>query len=202
VRRTRQARDERRDDIRRALLHSIESLADEGFPLAEVTVERMAARAGISRAKFYVYFQDRSDVLRTWFQTITAELRSTTAAWWAIDGTSSFEDVRSALGAMVNAYHPHVTLINAVIDTGLYDAEIRAEHTAFRRQHIDDLAAHIRTGQGAGFIAPELPAAETAWWLALMAERMHRDIPKDASRKEIERYLDAWAEIVWRTLYI
>lgn len=201
VRRTQQAREERRDGIRRALLESIESLVEEGFPLAEVTVERMAARAGISRAKFYVYFQDKSDVLRAWFEKVTEELRKTTARWWAIGPDSTREDLRAALGAMVGAYRPHATLMAAVIDTGLYDEEIRAEHAAFLQDHMDDLADHIRAGQRAGYIATDLPSDETAWWLALMAERMQREIPRDASDDELARHLDAYVEIVWRTLY-
>jgi len=201
VRRTQQAREDRRDDIRRALLASIESLVDEGFPLADVTVERMVARAGISRAKFYVYFQDKSDVLRAWFDTVTEEIRRPVARWWALDGDSTREDLRAALGAITAAYRPHATLVAAVVDTGLYSEDIRVAHTRFLNEHIDDLAAHIRRGQQAGYIAAELPPDETAWWLTLMAVRMQHAIPRDASRGDLERHLDAYVEIVWRTLY-
>lgn len=201
VPRTQNPRAQRRDDIRLALLNAIEELAEEGFTFSDITVERMAARAGISRAKFYVYFEDKADVLRAWFDEVTVALRQETAHWWAMAAGSSREDLRTALRAASAAYRPHVTLMAAVIDTAMYDPDIRAAHAAFLDDHIDDMVRHIRVGQAGDFITPDLLPEETAWWLALMGERMQHVVPADTSADGLERHLDAYVEIVWRTLY-
>jgi AcrR family transcriptional regulator len=201
TRRTQQTRDERRDEIRRTLLRSIEELVRQGHSLADITVERMATHAGMSRANFYVYFQDRADVLRAWFDTVTEELLNTTSAWWAMGPESPRAELRTVLGRAAAAYRPHVTLLSAVHDTGLYDPEMRAQLDAFLERQSDDLAQHIRDGQQKGFIPLRLPARETAVWLARMAERMQRTILANASDDELDRHLDTYVDIVWFTLY-
>jgi AcrR family transcriptional regulator len=200
-RRTLPARAERRDEIRLALLQSIEALVGDGSTLAEVTVERLATRAGISRAKFYVYFEDKADVLRAWFQVVNEELTQATAAWWQIGPASEKADLRAVFVPMLAAYRPHLTLMAAVHDTALYDVSIREEFAAFMDRHIGELTEHIRAGQAAGFIATELPAPQTAAWLAVMAERMQRTIAADATEGELERHLQTYVDIVWGTLY-
>jgi hypothetical protein len=69
------------------------------------------------------------------------------------------------------------------------------------RRYIDGLRTHIETGQASGFIDPSLPAAETAYWLQWMAERgLHRML-REESESSQERFAEAYAGIVWNSLY-
>ena len=68
-------------------------------------------------------------------------------------------------------------------------------------ENIAGLRAHIRRGQSAGFVDPALLAAETAAWLTWMAERGFHQLVRGASDAQVERLVDAYARIVWNTLY-
>src|SRR4051794_34010288 len=64
TRKSQSSRAERRDNIRRRLLAVLENLLDKGENFTEVSVERLVSEAGISRSTFYVYFEDKGDLLR------------------------------------------------------------------------------------------------------------------------------------------
>ena len=77
----------RRDELRGRLLDVVERLLGEGETFTEISVERMVAEAGIARSTFYVYFEDKGDLLEAWFGDITAELRTAAADWWRLGPT-------------------------------------------------------------------------------------------------------------------
>ncbi len=187
--------------MRELLLGTIEALVEQGVALADVTVERMAAEAGIPRTKFYAYFEDKADLLRAWFELFGRELKSTTQAWWKIDGESSKADLRAAFEPMVTIYRPHRTLMAAVHDAALYDLRIRSEYEAFVDDHMADLRRHIKRGQREGFVAEDLAPSETAMWLAQLGERMQRRLPPDAAPEIFRRHLDTYTDLVWQALY-
>jgi TetR/AcrR family transcriptional regulator, ethionamide resistance regulator len=195
------SRQELRDENARTLLKSIESLVGGGYPLTDITVERMAAHAGISRARFYTYFEDKASVLRAWFDDVSDELTETTRAWFATGPDSTKEQLYAAILQMTTTYRPHVTLIRALYDTALYDRGTREQLGQFLEHQTENLAQHIRDGQRIGFVATGLPAAETARLLVLMAEHMQRTIPADEPADELERHTRTYVDIVWNTLY-
>jgi len=71
---TQGSRAERRDQIRHALLDAVEQLLEEGESFTELSVERLVSRAQISRSTFYVYFEDKGDLLSAWLTEIISEL--------------------------------------------------------------------------------------------------------------------------------
>ena len=52
-------RQERREQIERRLLDATERLMADGASFTELSVDRLATEAGISRASFYIYFEDK-----------------------------------------------------------------------------------------------------------------------------------------------
>ena len=74
TRRSQSSRLQRRAQIRHRLLEVVEDLLDKGESYTELSVERLVSEAGISRSTFYVYFEDKGDLLRGWFEDIEAEL--------------------------------------------------------------------------------------------------------------------------------
>ena len=51
-------RQQRREQMERRLLDATERLMGEGASFTELSVERLSTEAGISRASFYIYFED------------------------------------------------------------------------------------------------------------------------------------------------
>jgi TetR/AcrR family transcriptional regulator, ethionamide resistance regulator len=196
------SRQARRDDARARLLAAVERLVANGESFTEISVERMVAEAGMARSTYYVYFADKGDLLRAWFAEITDELRGVAAAWWRLEAPVAYDDLRAALAGIVDTYRPHTPLMAALYDTAAYDPSVREMVTAMMDENIAGLRSHIRRGQAAGFIDPQLQPKETAAWLTWMAERGLHQLVRQASDGELVRLVDAYARIVWNTLYL
>jgi TetR/AcrR family transcriptional regulator, ethionamide resistance regulator len=201
TRSTKSVRAQRRDDARHRLLEVVERLLEEGESFTEISVERLVSDAGMSRSTFYVYFEDKGDLLRAWYGDINAELGEAASEWWKLGADATRDDVRRALEGIVLSYRPHVTLMAATWDTAAYDASVRELTDSMMSTNQAGLRKHIKAGQKDGFIDPSLPPAQTAAWLTWMAERGLHQMVRGASDSELEAIIDAYAGIVWNTLY-
>jgi AcrR family transcriptional regulator len=191
----------RRDELRARMLSIVEQHLRSGVTFADIGVASVVAEAGISRSTFYAYFVDKTNLLRTWYAEFTQVILDAAQGWWSLDGTATKEEVRTALERIMVAYRAHPELMAATHEAIGTDHGVREAVDDSMRHYIDGLHAHIRTGQAGGFIDPSLPAAETAYWLQWMAERgLHRMMRADSGSSQ-ERLADAYASIVWNTLY-
>ncbi|MCK9248040.1 MAG: TetR/AcrR family transcriptional regulator [Solirubrobacteraceae bacterium] len=195
------SRAERRDEMRGRLLAVVERLLGEGESFTEISVERLVSEAGISRSTFYVYFEDKGDLLSAWFGDITSEIAAAAAGWWQLGPDVTRDAVHEALDRVVRTYRPHTTLMAAMYDTASYDAGVRDLTDAMMTSNVAGLRKHIRTGQQQGFITERLNAEETAAWLTWMAERGFHRLVRAASDEDVDRLIDAYTDIVWFTLY-
>jgi AcrR family transcriptional regulator len=201
TRRSHGNRAQRREDVRRRLLTVVEDLLNGGESYAEISVERLVSEAKLSRSTFYVYFEDKGDLLRAWFAQVVEELEDAASGWWKLDETATREDLRAALAQIVQTYRPHTTLMSALYDMAAYDATVREEVTAMMSSNIAGLKRHIVRAQKGGWINPELLPAETAEWLTWMAERGQHQMIHGADDAEVEKLIDAYTDVVWNSLY-
>jgi AcrR family transcriptional regulator len=201
TRRSQSSRSQRRDEARARLLRVVEEMLEQGESFTELSVERLVQAAGMSRSTFYVYFEDKGDLLRAWFSEINDELIQAAVHWWKIDGNSTREDLRAVLARIVKTYRPHTTLMAATYDAAAYDASVRDLVDAMMKGNVASLRRHITAGQQGGFVDSSLPAAQTAAWLTWMAERGLHRLVRGAAAKELESLIDAYTAIVWNTLY-
>ena len=200
-RKTQSARARRRDETRERLLDVIERLLGEGESFTEISVERLVSEAGMSRSTFYVYFEDKGDLLSAWFSEIIEELVEAAAGWWSLDKSASRDDLRAVLDQVVRTYRPHTALMAATYDAAAYDASVRELVESMMNNNVATLRKHIRKGQKEGFIDPELPGPQTAQWLTWMAERGLHQLVRQASESELNGLVNAYTSIVWNTLY-
>lgn len=191
----------RRDDLRERLLAATEELLREGEGFTELSVERLVGAAGVSRSTFYVYFEDKGQLLSAWFEGIAAALDADVEAWWRIDAASDREDVRTALAGVVDGYRPHIHLMAALYDTAAYDPSVRELVDGLIDRSVESLRRHIAAGQKAGFVDPSLPPREVAGWLTWMAERGLHQLVRGADDATVQRLIDGYTAIVWNTLY-
>ncbi|HYF24113.1 MAG TPA: TetR/AcrR family transcriptional regulator [Baekduia sp.] len=192
----------RRLQIRGQLIAVVEELLDQGESFADLSVERLAQAAGMSRSTFYLYFEDKNDLLRSWFSSVSDEIGEAVTAWWALGPDVARDDVRAALAELVGTYRPHVTLMAATYDAAAYDPALRELTDGLVDSSAAGLRKHIRRGQQAGFVDAGLRPVETAGWLTWMAERGLHRLVRGASDAEVERLIDGYADIVFKTLYV
>ena len=115
----------------------------EGESFTELSVERIVAAAGISRSTFYVYFEDKGDLLRALTEDVISQMLEVSHHWWDLDDPDP-EKLHEALSELVEAYRKHRTLLGAMTDTSTYDEGVRAELHEMMRTAQRELAAHLQ----------------------------------------------------------
>lgn len=194
-------RDERRKAIRGRLLRAVDELAEAGESYADISIERLATTAGLSRATFYIYFDGKADLLAAWFDETLVELAGACATWLALDANSTRADLRTALAEIVDTYRAHASLLAAVADEATQDNSLRQRRTAAIDRSIEALQAQIARAQRAGWGDPALLPADTAGWLIWLMERGLHQIVPSADDEQVSGLIDALATMLWRTLY-
>ncbi|MFC5142726.1 TetR/AcrR family transcriptional regulator [Actinomycetospora rhizophila] len=201
TRRAHGARAQRRAENLAKLLDALEALLAEGESFTEVSVERLAARAGVSRSTFYVHFADKGQLLSELTADVVDQLLEAGRGWWGHDPPASRDDLRAKAETIVATYRPRAELMRAVIDSSSHDPAVREVFRALTGRYVTEIAAHIETGQEAGTVRRDVPPGPTAQMLTSMAERgldrMLRGADDAAARDAVE----AFTAIVWNTLY-
>src|ERR1700761_2003644 len=97
TRNTQSSRARRREEIRDRLGSAAEKLMAGGESYTELSVERIVREAGISRATFYVYFEDKGDLLRALAEDFIERMIGAAAAWWSLRSDATRMDLRAAM---------------------------------------------------------------------------------------------------------
>jgi len=195
-------RQERREQIERLLLDATERLMADGASFTELSVDRLATEAGISRASFYVYFEDKGDLLRRLAGQVFDDLAAAAERWWGVSRRRDPADVHAAMTGLVASYRRHQPLLIALGEMAGYDAVVGATYRDIMGGIAARLAVVIRDGQDDGFIRPELTADAAASALTWMAERTcQQTLPGKPPSHDAE-LAATLTQIVWATLYL
>lgn len=191
----------RRDEIIEQLLIAVESMLEEGEGFTEMSVERLVTSAGISRSTFYVYFEDKGDLLLALTEDVVRRLVEAAAAWWQLPPEATKDDLRGALAGVISAYMPHQLLWGAVVDASSYDQRVRERFRDVVELAAAAVAKHIRDGQKTGTVRDDLDPKRTGEFLTWMTERGLYQLFRGATEAEVKKLCQAQTDIVWYTLY-
>jgi AcrR family transcriptional regulator len=197
----RTSRAERRGEIRDRLREAVERLMGQGESYTTLSVERIVREAGISRATFYVYFEDKSDLLRALTEDFIDRILVAASVWWTLPPDAGKPQLREAMREVFDAYLPHKVVMAAVVELASYDTALRELFGALLQRTIAEVAKHIEGGQRDGYVTAGIDPQRTAAWLTWMAERGLYQLVAPAPQAAIERLLDAITDITWNTLY-
>jgi AcrR family transcriptional regulator len=197
----RSSRAQRRGEIRDRLRTASEGLMGEGESYTALSVERIVREAGISRATFYVYFEDKSDLLRALAEDFIERIIGAATAWWTLPADAPKSQLREAMRAVFDAYLPHKVVMAAVVEVASYDVRVQEVFGALLERTISEVARHIEVGQREGFVTQGIDPQRTAAWLTWMAERGLYQLVAPAGPAAEERLLDSITDITWNTLY-
>jgi AcrR family transcriptional regulator len=195
-------RQDRRVQIERRLLDATERLMAGGASFTELSVDRLATDAGISRASFYIYFEDKGDLLRRLAGQVFADLAAAAERWWGVSRRRDPADVLAAMTGLIDSYRRHQPLLVALNEMAAYDPQVGATYHDILTTIAARLATIIEEGQADGVIRRELSAATTASALTWMAERTcQQNLPGRPTSHDGE-LAATLTQIVWATLYL
>jgi AcrR family transcriptional regulator len=195
-------RQERRGQIERKLLDATERLMADGASFTELSVDRLATEAGISRASFYIYFEDKGHLLRRLAGQVFDDLATAAERWWSVSGRRDPADVLAAMTALVATYRSHQPLLVALNEMAGYDATVGATYREILAAIAARLAAVITEGQDDGFIRRELPAQTAATSLTWMVERTCQQSLPGAPQSGDGELAATLTQIIWGALYL
>jgi AcrR family transcriptional regulator len=195
-------RAQRQGEIEADLLEATETLMADGTAFTELSVDRLATAAGISRATFYIYFEDKSDLLRRLARQVFDELGRGGHQWWDVAEQRRVDDVRASMSAIVATYVRHRAVLTALVEMAAYDRDVNDTYRTLMDAVIAAAQTVVARAVDSGAV-PALPVHETVTALAWMVERTCQQAlgPPDAEVDE-GRLVEALTEIIWRTLYL
>jgi TetR/AcrR family transcriptional regulator, ethionamide resistance regulator len=195
-------RHERREDIERRLMAATNRLMADGTSFTEMSVDRLATEAGISRASFYIYFEDKGHLLLRLAGQVFGDLADSGERWWGVASRRDPADVRASVAGIVASYRRHQSLLIALNEMAGYDSSVAAVYQQLLTDIGERAARVIESGQAEGAIRRELSAATTGSALTWMVERAcHQNLPTRPPSYDAE-LAETLAEIIWSALYL
>jgi AcrR family transcriptional regulator len=183
---------EKRAAIEASVLKATEDLLAEGATFAELGIERIATRAGISRTAFYFYFRDKRELLVRLTEDVNAELLAAADTWWSGEGT-----LREALVQIAELYGRHGALLRAVVEVSTYDEAV----ARFWRGLVGRFAETTRERIAAEHPnATEAGAGATAFALTWMVERSFYQQAAQGEPVDTDELVDAMVAIFERSV--
>jgi TetR/AcrR family transcriptional regulator, ethionamide resistance regulator len=159
----------KRAEIEARVLEATEGLLGEGASYTDLSGERIATRAGISRTAFYFYFHDKRELLMRLTEEVADLLYAEGDAWWSGEGDGAAQ-LDSALRKVIALYREHGVLLRAVVEAAAVDDAVAGFWRALVGRFIEASRRRIEAEQTAGRIVP-MPAEEVAFSLSWMTER-------------------------------
>jgi TetR/AcrR family transcriptional regulator, ethionamide resistance regulator len=196
------SRQERRLALERRLLDATEKLmGEEKLSYAGLSVDRLATAAGISRASFYIYFEDKEDLLRRLAERAVDEVGDAARNWWQAAERDNPEDLRLAMKAILATYRRHELILSAVVETSAYDERVAEVFNELINGIRDATREVIERGQARGLIRP-LPVNEVAGALTWMVERVCYQMVRNSPPDNDDTLAAVLTQIVWGSLYL
>lgn len=188
----------KRAAIQTAVLLATEELLAEGASYADLGIERIATRAGISRTAFYFYFKDKQELLTRLTQDVSDQLYQQADIWFSGDGDPRAE-MHAALTAVAGVYRDHGPLLRAIVEASATDAEIAGFWRTLLDRFVDATAARIEEQRTPGSALG--PSRPTGFALTWMVERTFYEQAVQGDPHDPHELVDALTGVFMRTVY-
>lgn len=194
-------RQQRRAEIAQQLLEATERLMAEGLSFTELSVDRLATDAGISRATFYIYFEDKRQLLMELTRQVTAELGEAAALWFDVAEQPNPEIARRSVRQIIAVYRQHQAVLTAMAELASYDPVVAETHRAIVYGVSEQAKVALDRAVAAGATGPAY-SWETSCALTWMIERTCHQMVRNSLPEADDAIAEALTEIVWRTWYL
>ena len=190
----------KRAAVQASVLEATEALLDEGVSYADLNIERIATRAGISRTAFYFYFRDKRELLLRLTEDVVDELYRQGDIWFSGGGEPAAE-LREALSNIAALYRENGAVLRAIVQAAATDEEVAAFWYSLVDRFVDATAQRIEALQREDRTVVTEDARASAFALVWMTERtFYQQVVQEPafSRDEIvEALVGIWMRSVY-----
>lgn len=188
-------------EAEREILDAAEAFLTER-PFAQLTVDEIMARTGLSRPAFYVSFRDRHALATRILERVGAELFEIDRGWLEGTDRNSRRLVRETLSAGAAFFARRGPLLRAIADASASDPEVeRLYRFGLLEQFADAVSARIARGVAEGEMLAVSDPEAVGRALVLMTERYLLDTVARGPQVDPAPVVGALTEIWVRTLY-
>jgi TetR/AcrR family transcriptional regulator, ethionamide resistance regulator len=189
----------KRAAVQGAVLAATEALLAEGASYADLNIERIATRAGISRTAFYFYFRDKRELLMRLTEDVNELLYQQADIWFSGAGAPEPE-IREALTNIAALYAEHGVLLRAIVEVSTYDDEVAQFWRGMLGRFVDASRRRIESEQEVG-LSVARHAHATAFALCWMTERTMYQHLVQAGPMTSDEMVDALVGIWLHSVY-
>lgn len=187
---------DRRGQTRQQILDATRSLLAQGESFARLTIPKIVATAGVSRATFYLHFQSKRELIAALGQKETADWVEI-AAPFLHDRNAGRDVLEQAITQLLVLWRQHRAVLAGIIELAEYDDETRFGW----RDTIHSIAQVI--AQAMRERRPELCAeqAEQLGRLVVWAgERYLHQETRESSPEQDRWLIDSITDMIWRVM--
>lgn len=189
------------EEVHELLRDALATLMADGTPFRDISVERLVSTAGMARSTFYVYFEDKSAMLRALSAASLKRFYAAQRAWLAKGRDVKERDIRDGMRRLFDVWLEDEAVLRAVAEAAVYDPAIGDAYTSCERDYARAIERFIRRGQKDGWVAAGLSPADTAAALAWMTERTVSQVAPSASPGRLDSAAESLMNIVSSTLF-
>jgi AcrR family transcriptional regulator len=191
-----QAGRRRRETTRQDLLDATKRLLEGGAAVADLSVDRIVAEAGIARRTFYLHFRDKEELIAALVEDQIA-WRDELGAQVLAPAELTREHLERLMADVVARWIESQAALAAMVEVAEYDREARAAWDGVVQSIAVSAAQYLRSYWArSGTEPPDVDAvARVITWM--LERSCHQASREPAARESITAGL---AEVVWRLL--
>jgi TetR/AcrR family transcriptional regulator, ethionamide resistance regulator len=193
----REAKPRQGDRRERAILDATRELLADA-PLPDLTVEQIAAAAGVSRSTFYFYFADKAQILLVLHSEVLEEMSAELERWFADPEKHSEPWSHASIRAAVTIARRNANLVRSALDNRGANPEVDRVWSLYVDRAVSRSALLIERERAAG-LAPSTGPSPRAIARALMhmtLESIHELLRSGAGAADTEELIETLT-VLW-----
>lgn len=171
--------------------------------IGELSVEDIAAEAGISRSGFYFYFESKYAALADALSDVADAIERAADDFFGDTERAPRDYVHEALAGVARLWREHADLLVAVVDAAHSDSGARAIWDDWRARFVEGISRSLEIERAAGratsdgVATDDLSRALLAMNLGTFYDLAHARASDDEAERAVGALASVWLSAVW-----
>jgi AcrR family transcriptional regulator len=192
---------ERREGIDERVLDATTDLLAEGEGFTQLSVERIAGAADVSRSTFYVHFSDKTDLLIRLAERAMGDIFAGANEWWMGDQSGGRSALTEVLLKLVRIWRRHEPVLRAVTEVAGYDETVAGFWRQRINSYVERAAGRLDEDRREGRVAEDLDPRATAFVTGWAVERTISEHTRLHGAPSDRPFAQALGRAIWLATY-